>query len=47
MGDFLGSPVVRIWCFHCRDPGSMPGRVTKGKKKKRTQKKEKEKENDL
>ena len=27
--EFPGSPVVRTQCFHCRDPGSIPGRETK------------------
>ena len=27
--EFRGSPVVRSWCFHCCDPGSVPGWGTK------------------
>ena len=27
--EFPGGPVVRIWCFHCRGPGSIPGQGTK------------------
>ena len=27
--EFPGGPVVRIWCFHCRSPGSIPGQGTK------------------
>ena len=27
-GEFPGGPVVRIWCFHCRGPGSIPDRGT-------------------
>ena len=26
--EFPGSLVVRTWCFHCRGPGSIPGRGT-------------------
>ena len=26
--EFLGGLVVRIWCFHCRGPGSIPDRGT-------------------
>ena len=26
---FSGGPMVRIWCFHCRGPGSIPGWGTK------------------
>jgi len=25
--EFPGSLVVRIWCFHCCDPGSIPGEL--------------------
>ena len=28
-GNSLGSPVVRIWTFHCQVPGSIPGWGTK------------------
>ena len=27
--EFPGSPVVRIWCFHCCGLGSIPGQGTK------------------
>ena len=26
--EFPGGPVVRTWPFHCRVPGSIPGRET-------------------
>ena len=25
VGEFPGSPVVRVQCFHCWDPSSVPG----------------------
>ena len=28
-GEFLGSPVVRTWHFHCQGLGSIPGQGTK------------------
>ena len=27
--EFPGGPVVRTWCFHCQDPGLIPGQGTK------------------
>ena len=41
--EFPSSPVVRIWCFHCRGLGLIPGQKTKihrphgTAKKKKTQ----------
>ena len=29
MWEFPGGPVVRTQCFHCGDPGSIPGQGTK------------------
>lgn len=26
--EFPGCPVIRIWCFHCWGPSSMPGQGT-------------------
>ena len=46
IGEFLGGPVIRTWCFHCGDLGSIPGQGTKTQQVTQgSQKKKREREN--